>query len=146
MPWARPCKKKKKKKKKRPKKNFWKRKQVKIKHYNKDYIPHPLYRLTFTTAFKGFHFIGKKMSTKRPNNLSRNMQVKGRAKKWVQFFFVFVFLPFLGAGRLPMAYGGCQGRGLIGAVAASLRQSHSNSRSEPRRLQPMPQLKTTQDP
>ena len=29
------------------------------------------------------------------------------------------------------AYGGSQGRGLIGAVAASLSHSHSNSGSEP---------------
>ena len=32
----------------------------------------------------------------------------------------------------PVAYGGSQARGLIGAVAAGLRQSHSNARSEPR--------------
>ena len=32
----------------------------------------------------------------------------------------------------PVAYGDSQVRGLIGAVAASLRQSHSNARSEPR--------------
>ena len=35
------------------------------------------------------------------------------------------------------AYGGSQARGLIGAVAASLRQSHSNAGSEPC-LQPTP--------
>ena len=29
-----------------------------------------------------------------------------------------------------MAYGGSQARGLIGAVASGLRQSHSNARSE----------------
>ena len=32
----------------------------------------------------------------------------------------------------PAAYGGSQARGLIGAVAASLRQRHSNTKSEPR--------------
>ena len=53
------------------------------------------------------------------------------------FFFFFVFLPFL--GPLPMAYGGSQARGLIRAVAASLRQSHSNEGSE-LRLRPTPQL------
>ena len=31
----------------------------------------------------------------------------------------------------PSAYGGSQARGLIGAVATGLRQSHSNTRSEP---------------
>ena len=37
----------------------------------------------------------------------------------------------------PTAFEGSQARGLIGAVAASLCQSHSNARSEPR-LQPTP--------
>ena len=32
----------------------------------------------------------------------------------------------------PTAYGGSQGRGLIGVVAAGLYQSHSNAGSEPR--------------
>ena len=38
-----------------------------------------------------------------------------------------------------MAYGGSQARGLIGATAAGLRQSHSNTKSV-LRLQAMPQL------
>ena len=45
----------------------------------------------------------------------------------------------------PTAYGGSQARGRIGAVAAGLRQSHSNAGSEPR-LQPTPQLTATWDP
>ena len=45
----------------------------------------------------------------------------------------------------PVAYGGSQTMGLIGAVAASLRQSHSNMGSEPS-LQPTPQLTATPDP
>ena len=44
-----------------------------------------------------------------------------------------------------MPYGGSQARGLIGAVAAGLRQSHSNEGSEPC-LQPTPQLMAMQDP
>ena len=44
----------------------------------------------------------------------------------------------------PAAYGGSQARGPIGAVATSLRQSHSNAGSEPR-LQPTPQLTATPD-
>ena len=58
------------------------------------------------------------------------------------FFFFFVFLLFLWAA--PAAYGGSQARGLIGAVATGLRQSHSNAVSEPR-LQPTPQLTATPD-
>jgi len=59
------------------------------------------------------------------------------------FFFFFVFLLFLWAA--PMAYGGSQARGLIGAVATGLHHSHSNSGSEPR-LQPTPQLTATPGP
>ena len=44
----------------------------------------------------------------------------------------------------PAAYGGSQARGLIGAVAASLHQSHSNAGSKPC-LQPIPQLTARPD-
>jgi len=59
------------------------------------------------------------------------------------FFFFWSFLTFL--GLLPTAYGGSQVRGLIGAVATGLHQSHSNAGSETR-LQPTPQLTATPDP
>ena len=58
-------------------------------------------------------------------------------------FFFFVFFAFSRAA--PVAYGGSQARGLIGAVAAGLCQSHSNARSKPR-LQPTPQFTATSDP
>ena len=45
----------------------------------------------------------------------------------------------------PMAFGGSQARGLIGAVAARLCHSHSNARSE-LRLQPTPKLTAIPDP
>jgi len=45
----------------------------------------------------------------------------------------------------PAAYGGSQARDLIGAVAASLCQGHSNVGSEPH-LRPTPQLTATPDP
>ena len=61
----------------------------------------------------------------------------------IYFFFFFYFLLFLWAA--PAAYGGSQARGRIGAVAAGLRQNHSNAGSEPR-LQPTPQLTATPDP
>ena len=47
------------------------------------------------------------------------------------FLFVILFYFWSFLGLLPVAYGGSQVRGLIGAVAASLRQSHSNVGSEP---------------
>ena len=53
----------------------------------------------------------------------------------------FFFLPFRAA---PMAYGGSQARGPIGATAAGLHHSHSNTRYEPR-LRPTPQLMATPD-
>ena len=62
---------------------------------------------------------------------------------WLSSNVFFFFLPFL--GPLPAAYGSSQARGLIGAVAASLRHSHSNARSEPC-LRPTPQLMAMPDP
>ena len=84
--------------------------------------------------------------------LVRN-RVKGlKMKRWSQkscFFvvvcvlFFFFFLCLFRAA--PMAYGGSRARGLIGATAASLCQSHSHSRSKPR-LRPTPQLTAIPDP
>ena len=58
-------------------------------------------------------------------------------------FCVCVFLAFSRAA--PVAYGGSQVRGLIGAIAAGPCQSHSNTRSE-LHLRPTPQLTATPDP
>ena len=58
-------------------------------------------------------------------------------------FFSF-FCLFAISRATPAAYGGSQARGLIRAVAAGLRQSHSNAGSEPC-LQPTPQLTATRD-
>ena len=56
------------------------------------------------------------------------------------FFSFFLFLK-----AAPMAYGGSQAGGPIGATAASLHHSHSDARFEPH-LQPTPQLRATPDP
>ena len=61
------------------------------------------------------------------------------------FFFFLSFFFFVFSGAAPTAYGGSLARGLIGAAATRLRQSHSNSGSEPR-LRPTPQLTATPDP
>ena len=61
---------------------------------------------------------------------------------WCHSLLFFSFLPFL--GLLLWHIGGSQARGLIGAVAARLCQSHSNVGSEPR-LQSTPQLVATLD-
>ena len=63
-------------------------------------------------------------------------------------FIIIIFFFFFGLFAIswaaPAANGGSQARGLIGAVATGLRQSHSNAGSEPR-LQPTPQLTATPD-
>ena len=61
--------------------------------------------------------------------------------KKIQFFFLFFFF----SRATIVAYGDSQARGLIGAVAASLRQSHSNAGSE-QSLWPTAQLTATSDP
>ena len=48
------------------------------------------------------------------------------------FFFFFFFFVFGHFRATPLAYGGSEARGRIGAVAASLHHSHSNLGSEPR--------------
>ena len=58
------------------------------------------------------------------------------------FYFYFMFCLFRAT---PVAYGGSQARGRIGAVAACLHHSHSNTGSEPH-LQPTPQLTARLDP
>ena len=59
----------------------------------------------------------------------------------ITFFysFIYLFLSFVLFMAAPVAHGGSQAGGLIGAVAPGLRHSHSNARSEPR-LRPTPQL------
>ena len=62
------------------------------------------------------------------------------------FYFTFFFFGLLCLfSATPMAHGGSLARGLIGAVAAGLRQSYSNARSKPR-LEPIPQFTATPDP
>ena len=64
--------------------------------------------------------------------------------KWIFLngFFFFVFLFFRAA---PATYRGSQARSSFKAVAAHLRQSHSNAGFEPR-LRPTLQLRTMPDP
>jgi len=42
------------------------------------------------------------------------------------FIIIIIFVFFAFSRAAPMAYGGCQARGLIGAVATDPCQSHSN--------------------
>jgi len=62
------------------------------------------------------------------------------------YYYYYYFFGLSAFSRAASAtYGGSQARGLIRAVAASLRQSHSNAGSE-LRLQPTPQLTAMPDP
>ena len=62
-------------------------------------------------------------------------------------FYVFILFICLFAisWAAPEAYGGSQARGLMGATAAGLHQSHSNAASK-LHLQPAPQLMAMPDP
>ena len=62
---------------------------------------------------------------------------------WLSLLFIYLFIVFSRAA--PAAYGGSQARGLTGAVATGLHQSHSNAGSEPH-LRSTPQLVATLDP
>ena len=64
---------------------------------------------------------------------------------FLNYLFIYLFGLFAISWAAPAAHGGSKARGLIGAVAASLRQSHSNAGSEPL-LRPTPQLTATPDP
>ena len=66
-------------------------------------------------------------------------------QKKIQKKYIYMFCLSTFSRATLAAYGGSQARGRIGAVAASLHHSHSNSRSEPC-LQLVPQLTATPDP
>ena len=76
------------------------------------------------------------------------MKIKNRKKSMSDcfyFYFFCLFFFFAISWAAPVAYGGFQAKGLIGAVATSLHQSHSNTESEPC-LRPAPQLTAMPDP
>ena len=61
----------------------------------------------------------------------------------LSFFFVVVVIVTI-SWAAPVAYGGSQARGRIGAVATGLHQSQGNTGSEPH-LQPATQLTSMPD-
>ena len=74
------------------------------------------------------------------------MQSKRGRKRKIEQIEKFYFILFFAFSRAaPTAYGDSQARGLIGAVVASLCQSHSNVGSESC-LRPTPQLTAMPDP
>ena len=63
----------------------------------------------------------------------------------LSFFLFFFFCLYAFSRVTPAAYGGSQARGLVGAVAAGLRQSHSSTGFE-LCLRPTPQLMAMLNP
>ena len=63
----------------------------------------------------------------------------------ISFFLFFFFFLFAFSRAALAAYGSSKARGRIGAIATSLRQSHSNEGSKPH-LRPTPQLMAMLDP
>ena len=61
------------------------------------------------------------------------------------FLLLLLFCLFAFPRATPVAYGSSHARGLIGAVATGLRQSHSHAGFE-LHLQPIPQLTAMPDP
>ena len=83
------------------------------------------------SVFRSSHWVSR---TQGPSMLQ---QVSESPSFLLLLLFLFLFR------AAPVAYGGSQARGLIGATAAS--HSHSNTRLEPC-LWPTPQLTATPDP
>ena len=78
------------------------------------------------------------------NGREATIRRKVRALIWIIIIIIIIIIILVFRATLT-AYGDFQAKGLIRAVAASLRHNHSNARSEPR-LQPTPQLMETPDP
>ena len=102
--------------------------------------------------------INKQTNQKTPQNGNKKLQANFQddvvifsegpfCLGYVFFCFVlfFVFGLFAFSRAVPVADGGSQAGGRIGAVAVGLCQSHSNAGSEPH-LQPTPQLTARLDP
>ena len=77
--------------------------------------------------------------------LGQKKAIDGKLVKSICDSVNSMYLVFCLFRAAPVAYGGYQARGLSGAVATSLHQSHSNARSE-LRLRPTPQLTATPNP
>ena len=91
-------------------------------------------------------YISKPVSVHTPYPTTHFSEAEHKfISQYPQFFFFLFFLSFVLFRAAPAACGGSQARGLIGAVATGLRQSRSNTRSEPH-LRPTPQRTETPDP
>ena len=74
--------------------------------------------------------------------MERDMVITSEGTRIDSLFLFFFLVLFFFLRAAPVAYGGFQARGRMGATAASLHHSHSDSGSEPH-LRPTPQLVAT---
>ena len=93
---------------------------------------------------KMFYFIGMQLSWLKLLKREFMMQMlrpewRQESKSVMRLYDFFFFCLFAFSRAIPTVYGASQARGLIGAVAAGLCQSHSNIGSKPC-LRPIPQL------
>ena len=102
------------------------------------------YRLKVRGWEKIFHANRQNRKAGVATLISGKTDFKTKAVKKDKGQYFFFFSLFAISWATAAAYGGSQARGPIGAVATSLRQSHSNAGSEPR-LQPTPQLTAMPD-
>ena len=94
------------------------------------------------------HTTEENHQTTREKTKRRNNRVEVR-NKWktsnIMGVSTYISNHFFFFKATPAAYGSSRARGEIGATAAGLRHSQSNTRSEPH-LRPTPQLTETLDP
>ena len=85
-----------------------------------------------TVSLSCLHPVGTTADDPLPSR-NTGSKVQGHPSSRLKLGFLFSFFNFLVIFRAaPLAYGGSQARGLIGAVATGLHHSHSNTRSKPR--------------
>ena len=105
-------------------------------------------RMRIEGQCSGWGWAWARLTGTPPGNVSFQMEANTLRHLLVFIFFIFCFLffcLFAVSWAAPMAYGGSQARGRIGAAAISLHHSHSNAGSKPH-LRPTPQLMAMLDP
>ena len=102
----------------------------------------------FSSIFLFFSFLITPFPTEflgQGSDLSCSCYLPTAAPTLDPLFFYLFFCLYLFFRAAPVAHGGSQARGQIGALAASLCHSHGNAGSKPC-LQPTPQLMAIPDP
>ena len=111
-----------------------------VKRFRFNWLPFFCRNLYILTFFFKMRTTSKIQKTRENDIMNNNMPDTKPCQ--IFFFFFFFFCLFKAT---PAAYGDCQARGPIGAVATGLRNSHSSAGSR-LCLRPTPQLTATPDP